>query len=250
MYPDCDLTERQIFQSVKHDYFSKKRSGHFSSESLPATGKGRKLGISSPKILIKITCFFVSALTVVSLFVTQSSAQNNPLDDLTDGRRTGFFVGGGVEYGYTRFSVGGPDSYLVLIDDGLARGLSGKLGYATSENTAFYVTSFGTNLAPALGVMKFSQEHLGYYFNGVIGFMNQAGFIGETLDYNVDGRRIPWILGLGLGYEFRPHFMLEFMLGYSQLSVSRPNPRIGPWSRFEFDLSRIEFVASFNYLFY
>lgn len=204
---------------------------------------------------MKITCVFVSALTVVSLFsVTQSSAQNNLFDDLTDSRRTGFFVGGGVEYGYTRFFASGPDSYsvddeFVVAITGLSGGLRGKLGYAISENMAFYVTSFGTNLAPALGVMRFSQEHPMYYFNGVIGFTNRTEFTGEFTDADVESRLNSWNLGLGLGYEFRRHFTLEFMLGFGQVSVSE----IDYWGFYFnhiFDLSKIEIVASFNYLFY
>ena len=238
---------------MKHDYFSKKRSGFSSLESLPVTGKGRKPGVSSLKILMKITCIFVSALTIVSLFsVTQSSAQNTPFDDLTDGRRTGFFVGGGVEYDYTRFSVGGPDSY--FIDDelasitGLSGGLRWMLGYAISENTAFYVTSFGTTLVSVLGIMTFIQEHPRYYFNGVIGFTNHTGLIVEVLGRDIESRFNSWnIFGFGLGYEFRPHFMLEFMLEYSLLTVSEDDYVYGDRG---FNRARTELVVSFNYLFY
>lgn len=204
---------------------------------------------------MKVTCLFVSALTVVSLFsVTQSSAQNNLFDDLTDSRRTGFFVGGGVEYGYTRFFASGPDAYsvdeeFVAAITGLSGGLRGKLGYAISEHTAFYVTSFGTNLAPALGVMRFSQEHPRYYFNGVIGFRNRAEFTGESTDADIESRLNRWNLGLGLGYEFRPHFMLECMLGFGQVSLSEIDYWGSHWNRV-FDLSKIEIVTSFNYLFY
>lgn len=54
---------------MKHDYFSKKRSGLFSLEPLSLTGNGLKPGVSSPKILMKITYIFVSVLTIVSLFI-------------------------------------------------------------------------------------------------------------------------------------------------------------------------------------
>jgi len=230
---------------VKHNYFYKKRSGLSSPESLPVTGKGQKPGVSSPKILMKITCFFVSVLTIVNLFsVIQSSAQNNPLDDLMDGKRTGFFIGGGVEYGYTRFSVGQEgeryeDDFKAIT--GLSGGLRGRLGYATSERTAFYVTSFGATLAPALGIMRFIQEYPGYYFNGVIGFTNHTGLVVEALGSDTDGSLNTWNVGLGIGYEFRQHFMLEIMLEYSLLTVAYHNT---------FNLARTELVASFNYMFY
>ena len=204
---------------------------------------------------MKITCLFVSILTVVSLFsVTQSSAQNNPFDDLTDSRRTGFFVGGGVEYGYTRFFASGPDvdyvsDNFVAAITGLSGGLRGKLGYATSEHTAFYVTSSGTNLVPALGVMRFSQDQPRYYLNGVIGFTNRVEFTSESIDVHIETKLNRWNLGLGLGYEFRPHFMLEFMVGFGQVSLSKISYLGFDWDPV-FDFSKIEIVASFNYLFY
>ena len=201
---------------------------------------------------MKIKCSFVFALTVVSLFsVTQSSAQNNPLDDLMDGKRTGLFAGGGVEYGYTRFSVGGEranrveDEFTAIT--GLSGGLKWRLGYAISEHEAFYITSFGSGIAPALGVMLFAEENPGYYFNGVIGFTNQAGFVAQTLNDEVKSSVNTWNIGLGIGYEFRPHFMLEFMFEYSLLTVSADNL---VYRDYAFNISRTELVASFNYLFY
>ena len=156
-----------------------------------------------------------------------------------------------MEYGYDRFSIGGERANRV--DDefaaitGLSGGLKWRLGYAISKHEAFYVTSFGSTLAPALGVMLFAEEHPGYYFNGVIGFTNQAGFIAETLDAEVKSRVNTWNIGLGVGYEFRPHFTLEFMFEHSLLNVSADN---FVYRNYGFNVSRTELVASFNYLFY
>ena len=100
------------------------------------------------------------------LVATQTPAQqNSPFEDFLDIKREGLFAGGGVAYGSTRFSAS--VSKGELSEEGVAQttsralsgGLQWRLGYATSERLAFYVTSFATNLEPSLGVMMYSEKY-------------------------------------------------------------------------------------------
>ena len=199
---------------------------------------------------MKIALVLVCSLTLLCQFsATQIPAQqNNPLEDLLDGKRAGLFMGGGVAYGSARFTISRSDGDEIDEWDqeevaklnGLSGGLKWRLGYATSEKVAFYVTSFATNLEPSLGVMIFSEKYLGYYFNALVGYTSyEVDFLNASEDDNLS----TWNLGAGLGYEFRPHFTLEFTVGYSRLTVPIYDDLDGY-------VNNTTLFASFNYLFY
>ena len=212
------------------------------------------------RMKLVVSILLVLVVLNLSMFVmgeAKGSRGNNPLDDLMDRTREGLFVGGGVAYGTTRVTVS-KDNYKIVEDDELgylAGGTSGymrwRIGYATSEHLAFYVTSAFEELQPELGVMAFSEDYPGYYFHALIGY--------SSADYAVD--RIFWEQGRGrnsevmsfaggIGYEFRPHFMTEFTLGYSRPSFVARYYDFGGPKDVNFTLNHLTFFASFNYLFY
>jgi len=200
---------------------------------------------------MKTSLILLCSLTLLCQFsATQSPAQqSNPFDDLLDGKREGLFAGGGIAYGVTRFTIGysdgdEPSDYRkeeAAKVGGTSGRLQWKLGYAPSENLAFYVTSFGTNLDPSLGIMMFSQQYPGYYLNALVGYSSfeatLPSFVDEAENYST------WNIGAGIGYEFRKHFMAEFTVGYSRLTIPS-------WDDTDVYLNRITLFASFNYLFY
>ena len=216
---------------------------------------------------LKFTRILVFFALFCQFFATQSPAQqNSPFDDLLDSRRKGLFAGGGVAYGSTQFRAshsagelraGDGDALATL--GGTSGGLQWRLGYATSENTAFYVTSFAADLAPSLGVLMFSEKYQGYYLNVLVGYSNYE-VPGTTLPNFVQSEEgtslTTWSFGAGFGYEFRPHFMIEFMAGYSRLTIPDGYYDFdwsdGKWHDRSSDLylDRITFFASFNYMFY
>ena len=144
------------------------------------------------------------------LFITTHCNGRSPFDDLGDQKWEGFLGGGGVCIGSTFIQM------------------QWKLGYATSDHTAFYLTSLATHLNPSLGLMRFIPKYPGYYFHAFL--------------------RVPrvkhWNLGLGGGYEFRPHFMVELTAGYSRFTI--PNES----EEFTNARNQITLFASVNYLFY
>lgn len=196
----------------------------------------------------------------ICLTATQTPAQqNNPLEDLLDSKREGLFAGAGVAYGSTRFTVSYSDrdepSDQVKGRAANLGGTSGRmqwrLGYATSEKWAFYVTSFGTNLDPSLGIMRFSQQYPGYYLNAFVGYssfdvnLSSISGLDESENYST------WNFGAGVGYEFRPHFMVELTAGYSRLTIpSEYEVYSFDYEDFNIYFNRITLFASFNYLFY
>ncbi len=215
---------------------------------------------------MKTSFIFLCCLTLLCQFsATQSLAQrSNPFDDLLDGKREGLFAGGGVAYGLTRFTVSYSDGDELSESqkEELAKlgGTSGRmqwrLGYATSENLAFYVTSFGTNLDPSLGIMMFSQQYQGYYLNALVGYSSFQTKLPSFAGLEEDASYSTWNFGAGVGYEFRPHFMLELTAGYSRLTI--PSEREAYYSigggisyeDYNLYFNRITLFASFNYLFY
>lgn len=202
------------------------------------------------------------------LAATQTPAQqNSPFEDFLDSKREGLFAGGGIAYGSTRFSASVSKGELsresVDLTSALSGGLQWRLGYATSERLAFYVTSFATNLEPSLGVMMYSEKYQGYYLNARVGYSSYE-FAGEL---PVDDDKIrpslsTWNLGAGVGYEFRPHFMIEGMAGYSRFTF--PDSYVYDWREYsgeyyfgppeplyaDLHLNRITLFVSVNYLFY
>ena len=204
------------------------------------------------KILLVLVCFLILlchfSATQIPAQQNNPSQQNNPFEDLMDGKRMGLFAGGSVAYGSARFTLSRSDGdeidewaqEEVAELNGLSGGLKWRLGYATSEKVAFYVTSVATNLEPSLGVMIFSEKYLGYYFNALVGYTSyEADFLNASEDDNLS----TWNVGAGLGYEFRPHFTLEFTLGYSRLTVPIYDDLDGY-------VNNTTLFASFNYLFY
>ena len=218
----------------------------------------------------KFTIIFTALLFVsIGVAATQTPAQqNNPFEDLLDSKREGMFAGGDVAYGSTRFSASVAKGELdeVEVDLTTVRSLSGglqwRLGYATSERLAFYITSFATSLEPALGVLMYSEKYQGYYLNARVGY-SSYGFAGELPvdDDEVRPNLSTWTLEAGVGYEFRPHFMIEGMAGYSRFTFA--DSYIYDTRKWEspFDsgedllytdlhLNRITLFVSVNYLFY
>ena len=198
---------------------------------------------------MKASLILLCSLTLLCQFsATRSPAQqSNPFDDLLDGKREGLFVGGGIAYGANRFTISTIDGVVYDYEreeaaelGGISGRLQWKLGYATSENLAFYATSFGTNFAPSLGIMMFSQQYPGYYLNALVGYSSseatRSSFVDEAENYNT------WNIGAGIGYEFRKHFMAEFTVGYSRFKIST-------WDASAY-LERVTLFASFNYLLY
>ena len=205
---------------------------------------------------------------LLCLAATQTPAQqNSPFEDFLDSKREGMFAGGGVAYGSTRFSASVSKGELYASDQIMSNALSGglqwRLGYATSERLAFYVTSFATNLEPSLGVMMFSEKYQGYYLNALVGY---SSFGYETsLPVETEEERVnlsTWQLGAGVGYEFRPHFTIEGMVGYSRFTIPdsyvvydwtdwSDDFRLEPEPLYaDFHLNRITLFVSVNYLFY
>lgn len=195
---------------------------------------------------------------------TETSAQqNSPFEDFLDSKREGLFAGGGIAYGSTRFSASVSKDELNERYQNIPRSLSGglqwRLGYATSEHLAFYVTSFATNLDPSLGVLMYSEKYQGYYLNALVGY-SSYGYEGPLPSLHVDDERpsfSTWHLGAGVGYEFRPHFMIEAMAGYSRFTL--PDSYVSDYIRdsywwretYEaFHLKRITLFVSVNYVFY
>ena len=210
---------------------------------------------------MKTSLILLCSLTLLCQFsATRSPAQqSNPFDDLLDGKRKGLFAGGGVAYGLTRFSIGysdgdEPSDYIkeeLFKLGGTSGRLQWKLGYATSENLAFYVTSFGTNLDPSLGIMMFSQQYPGYYLTALVGYSSFEATLPSFAELDEAENYSTWNFGAGIGYEFRKHFMAEFTVGYSRLTFPT-EVEVGPWEYRDIDVyfNRITFFASFNYLFY
>ena len=198
----------------------------------------------------------------ICLIATQTPAQqNSPFEDFLDSKREGLFAGGGIAYGSTQFrpsiSKGELHEEDQITLSSLSGGLQWRLGYATSEHLAFYVTSFATTLEPALGVMMYSEKYQGYYLNALVGYSGyeyQGSFSSEVDELST------WHLGAGVGYEFRPHFMIECMAGYSRLTI--PDAYIYDWESTstglgapaplytDYHLRRITLFVSVNYLFY
>ena len=202
------------------------------------------------------------------LAATQTPAQqNSPFEDFLDSKREGLFAGVGVAYGSTQFSASVSKGELTewaqeqITLRSLSGGLQWRLGYATSEHLAFYVTSFATNLEPSLGVMMHSEKYQGYYLNALVGY-SSSGYTGDLPVENEEehANLSSWHLGAGVGYEFRPHFMIEGMAGYGRFTISdgyiygwdsegvlwgAPRPLYA-----DFHLNRITLFVSVNYLFY
>ena len=222
-------------------------------------------------MLIVLVAVLTCQIYVSDVAEAQGPAGNNPFEDLLDGKREGLFAGGGVGYGTTRFTSSSSiaeTSEEVKAAAANLGGVSGwlhwKLGYATSEHLAFYVTSAATNLEPSLGIMMFSQKYPGYYFNGLVGYSSFN--IADPTIFNEDNLETEsnldlrsWNLGAGFGYEFRPHFMVEFTAGYSRLTIPARARRfvdysiVGPIYEYEdytIHFNRITLFAAFNYLFY
>ena len=208
--------------------------------------------------------FYVLLFLSICGVATQTPAQqSNPFEDFLDSKREGMFAGGGVAYGSTRFSASVSKGELdESWNQGMPRSLSGglqwRLGYATSERLAFYVTSFATKLDPSLGVMMYSEKYQGYYLNALVGY-SSYGYEGPLPFYEGTlrgfGEERPnistWHLRAGVGYEFRPHFMIECMAGYSRFTF--PGSYVLDWlanSYADFHLNRITLFVSVNYLFY
>lgn len=204
--------------------------------------------------------FSITFSVLLSLTGTQTLAQqNSPFEDFLDSKREGMFAGGGVAYGSTRFSASVSKGEVyesdVFRSNALSGGLQWKLGYATSEHLAFYVTSLATNLEPSLGVMMYSEKYQGYYLKALVGY-SSFGYGGtrslprETEEETMNSST--WHLGAGVGYEFRPHFMIEGMAGYSRFTI--PDGYIydyQDWPLYtDLHLNRITLFVSVNYLFY
>ncbi len=213
---------------------------------------------------IKLPAFMLAvsiALTYQSLF-SMADAQvpkgNNPLDDLFDRRKEGLFIGGGVAYGTTNVTVISDEYKIVdenekaLLGGGTSGYMRWRIGYATSKYLAFYITSDFTNLQPQLGVMHFSEDYpAGYYTHVLIGYSSADAAVG-SLSYEPGSKASNNTLSFagGIGYEFRPHFMIEFTLGYSQHTLTATYYAYrGPIDA-NFTLRQTTFFASFNYLFY
>ena len=216
---------------------------------------------------MKLHLLFLFCLTLLCQFsATQSLAQrSNPFDDLLDGKREGLFAGGGVAYGLTRFTISNSkgdkpndsDKEELAKLGGTSGQMQWKIGYATSENLAFYVTSFGTNLDPSLGVMMFSQQYPGYYLNALIGYSSFEATLPSFAEAELDGTEnySTWNFGAGVGYEFRPHFMVELTAGYSRLTIPSEYETYSLETGISYEdvnvyFNRITLFASFNYLFY
>ena len=217
--------------------------------------------------LLCVTILFI--LTSV-LFAQSPAQQNSPFNDLIDNKREGLFVGGGVAYGTTRFSMSFSDSD--EINDatkeelaalgGVAGHLNWRLGYAISEDLAFYVTSLATDLQPSLGIMKFFDTYPGYYGQALIGYSSLEvvdSVVESSVDEETKARLSTWNIGLGVGYEFRPHFMVELTGEYSRLTI--PDEKevwvdsAGGYGYVDYEdynvyLNRTMIFVSFNYLFY
>lgn len=203
---------------------------------------------------------------LLCLTATQTPAQqNSPFEDFLDNKREGLFAGGGIAYGSTRFSASVSKGELrepdQIMSSALSGGLQWRLGYATSERLAFYVTSFATHLEPSLGIMIYSEKYQGYYLNALVGYSSwryETPLPVENEEKHVNSST--WRLGAGVGYEFRPHFMIEGMAGYSRFTI--PDSYIYDWTEgvsywfpseplyADLHLSTITLFVSVNYLFY
>ncbi len=65
----------------------------------------------------------------------------------------------------------------------------------------------------------YSEKYQGYYLNARVGY-SSYGYTGE-LPVKEDEDLLnlsTWTFGAGVGYEFRPHFMIEGMAGYSRFT--------------------------------
>lgn len=197
------------------------------------------------------------------IFISTTFANENPLDDLLDNKLEGLFVGGGFEYGTKRLRLSFSDERTVseiakaelATLSGTSGNLQWRIGYATSEHIAFYLTSLASNLEPSLGVMMFSKKYRGY-FNALIGYSSFGVSTFEGLPEDISTASKSWNFGLGIGREFRPHLMGELTFGYSRLTVPVIDRQHSPYGliayteTFDMYLDKITVVVSFNYLFY
>ena len=174
-------------------------------------------------LLCSLTLFFQFPLM-------QSSAQGgNPIAEFMDNNRKGFFAGGGFRYGTSRIS----DETVSF--GGTSGAVEWRIGYATSNDLLFYITSSVGDFTPLLGVMAFSKGSPNFYYSGRIGYLSSevdSGWVVEKMS--------GWNLYAGVGYEFRPHFTVELMGGYGRLKFDEA----------DYDLETTSIFASFNYLFY
>ena len=214
----------------------------------------------------KFSLLYATVLFILtSVLVVQSPAQqNSPFNDLIDNKREGLFVGGGVAYGTTRFSVSYSDDEEVseagkeelATLGGTSGHLIWRLGYATSEDLAFYVRSLATDLEPSFGIMKFFREYPGYYVHALIGYSSFEvvdSVVEPFADEETKAGLSTWNIGLGIGYEFRPHFMVELTGEYSRLTIPTEQEVYVEYLTYEdvnVYLNRTMIFASFNYLFY
>lgn len=192
------------------------------------------------------------------MFVPESLG--NPFQDLGDGERQGFVVGGGIGYGVTNYILSYTDGRRLYdveteafnVLEGFSTRLQWKLGYAVLDDLVFYFTSPLFKYEPVLGVQKFSRNQLGFFYHGYFGYASRDVEVNllRTQDVRERMRMNRWDIGGGFGYEFREHFMLDMTLGYRILIIPREVKYYLRHHAENVYLDKITFFLSFNYLFY
>ncbi len=116
-----------------------------------------------------------------------------------DGEREGLFFGGGI--GYSVIAAGDESSSFT----GSGFTTNGKLGYAISDQFAFFLSSSIQHLFPGLGIMYFPDRNSKYFLQGTLGYTSAD----QDSLFAISG---------GIGYEIRKYVTLELTLGYNRFS--------------------------------
>ena len=116
-----------------------------------------------------------------------------------DGEREGLIFGGGV--GYSIIAAGDESSSFT----GSGFTTNGRIGYAISDQVAFFLSSSIQNLFPGLGIMYFPEPNSQYFIQGSLGYTSAD----QDSLFAISG---------GIGYEFQKYITLELILGYNRFS--------------------------------
>ncbi len=181
---------------------------------------------------MNISFRYLFLMTVILILFCGSSFITHA--QFIDGEREGLIFGGGI--GYSVIAAGDEsDSFT-----GSGFTTNGKVGYAISDQLAFFLSSSIQNLFPGLGIMYFPDRNSQYFMQGSLGYTSAD----QDSLFAISG---------GIGYELRKYVTLELILGYNRFSdtyTSSYNIFTGASTTSTSQTNIITVSATFNVLFY